>query len=194
MAKNYYLSGDHNVICDVCSRKIKMSEAKLRWDGFLVCKDDFEMRHPQDFIRSRQDKISVEISRPRPVDVFRLRYVLIDSILITDDEVHADYLLVLSDYFSEDFLKDYIAIKIDVTWNRSFTDEVNISELVGKQTGKSLDDSVTITEYIYPRKTITRTFEDTFTLSDTGTIFWENYVDSTYFAEHYVGTYVNFIS
>lgn len=70
MAKNYYVSGDHNITCDVCSRKIKMSEAKLRWDGFLVCQEDFEMRHPQDFVRAKQDKISVRDSRPIPPLVF----------------------------------------------------------------------------------------------------------------------------
>ena len=70
MKKNYYISGDHNITCDVCSKKIKMSEAKLRWDGFLVCKDDYEMRHPQDFVRARQDKISVSITRPIPTLVF----------------------------------------------------------------------------------------------------------------------------
>lgn len=70
MKRNYYLSGDHNVTCDVCSKKIKMSEAKLRWDGFLVCKDDYEMRHPQDFVRARQDKISVRETRPIPTLVF----------------------------------------------------------------------------------------------------------------------------
>ena len=80
MSKNYYLSGDHNITCDVCSKKIKMSEAKLRWDGFLVCKDDYEMRHPQDFVRARQDKISVSNTRPIPVMVF----VPVDYILYWD--------------------------------------------------------------------------------------------------------------
>lgn len=70
MAKNYYVSGDHNITCDVCSRKIKMSEAKLRWDGFLVCQEDFEMRHPQDFVRAKQDKISVRDTRPIPTLVY----------------------------------------------------------------------------------------------------------------------------
>ena len=40
--KNHYVSGQWNVTCDVCSKKIKMSEAKLRWDGFLVCPMDYE--------------------------------------------------------------------------------------------------------------------------------------------------------
>ena len=67
---NYYKAGEWNVTCDVCGKKIKSGEAKHRWDGFVVCPSDFEYRHEQDFVRARQDKISVPFTRPRPVDVF----------------------------------------------------------------------------------------------------------------------------
>lgn len=70
MTTNYFNSGDWNLICDVCSKKIKASEAKHRWDGLIVCSDDWEMRHEQDFVQGKSDKISVEFSRPRPPDVF----------------------------------------------------------------------------------------------------------------------------
>jgi len=70
MKHNYYVSGDWNITCDVCSKKIKFSEARKRWDGFLVCREDFEMRHPQDFVKTRQDKISVPDTRPIPTLVF----------------------------------------------------------------------------------------------------------------------------
>ena len=68
--KNYYVSGSHNVTCDVCSRKIKSGQARKRWDGFIVCPEDYETRHPQDFVRARQDKITVPFSRPIPTLVF----------------------------------------------------------------------------------------------------------------------------
>ena len=70
MKKNYYLSGEFNVTCDVCSRKIKAHEAKQRWDGFIVCPADFENRHPQDFVKAQTDKISVPFTRPIPSYVF----------------------------------------------------------------------------------------------------------------------------
>jgi hypothetical protein len=38
-----------NVICQVCRKKVKASEIKKRWDGLLVCDEDFEHRHPNDF-------------------------------------------------------------------------------------------------------------------------------------------------
>lgn len=70
MARNTYISGDHNITCDVCSKKTKFSKTKKRWDGFIVCSGCFEMRHPQDFVKTRQDKISVPDTRPIPTLVF----------------------------------------------------------------------------------------------------------------------------
>ena len=66
----YYIPGSWNVICDSCGKKIKASEAKQRWDGLIVCLEDFEMRQPQDFVKARADKITVPFTRPRPTDVF----------------------------------------------------------------------------------------------------------------------------
>ena len=71
MSKGWnYKSGDWWLQCDVCSKKIKASEAKHRWDGYVVCEEDYENRHPQDFIRAKMDKISVPFTRPRSPDVF----------------------------------------------------------------------------------------------------------------------------
>jgi hypothetical protein len=84
--KNCYASGQFNVICDVCGKKIKAHKAKHRWDGFVVCEDDWEERQPQDFVRARQDKISVPFTRPRPVDVF----VIVDYAMYVDSGYVAD--------------------------------------------------------------------------------------------------------
>lgn len=71
MSKTWtYRSGDWSVICDRCSKKIKASKAKHEWTGLIVCPNCFEHRHPQDFIKVRQDKITVPFQRPRPADVF----------------------------------------------------------------------------------------------------------------------------
>lgn len=71
MKKNYFLSGEWNVTCDVCSKKIKSHEAKHRWDGLIVCKDDWEPRHEQDFVKAHTDKITVPYVRPIPTEVFQ---------------------------------------------------------------------------------------------------------------------------
>jgi hypothetical protein len=71
MSKGWnYRSSDWWIICDVCGKKIKASNSRHRWDGLVVCDEDFEHRHPQDFIKVRQDKITVPFLRPRPTDTF----------------------------------------------------------------------------------------------------------------------------
>ena len=70
MTKNYYVSGNWNAICDVCSKKIKASDAKQRWDGLIVCPSDFEHRHEQDYVKARTDKITVQYTRPVPEYIF----------------------------------------------------------------------------------------------------------------------------
>ena len=80
MSRNTYISGQWNLICDVCSIKYKASKAKQRWDGFIVCPNCYEQRHPQDFVKSRQDKITVPYIRP-PVDTF----IAVPYIIYIDD-------------------------------------------------------------------------------------------------------------
>ena len=70
MSRNHYVSGQWNIICDICSAKIKAGQAKKRWDGFIVCPKDYESRHPQDFVKARQDKISVPFTRPIPTEIY----------------------------------------------------------------------------------------------------------------------------
>ena len=80
MAKGWdYKSGDWNLVCDVCSKKVKASTTKERWDGFRVCTSCFETRQPLDFIRSRQDKISVEFTRSQQTNIYTTDYVPSDS-------------------------------------------------------------------------------------------------------------------
>lgn len=86
MKKNHFISGEFNVTCDVCSKKIKAYESRQRWDGFIVCEDDWEPRQPQDFVRARQDKITVPFQRPIPT----LEFVTLSCTAISKQSV-ADY-------------------------------------------------------------------------------------------------------
>lgn len=70
MKKNHFISGEFNLVCDICSKKIKSHEAKHRWDGFIVCKDDWEPRHEQDFVKAKTDKITIPFQRPIPTLTF----------------------------------------------------------------------------------------------------------------------------
>jgi len=54
----------------VCNRKIKSGEALKRWDGLIVCREDYENRQPLDFLRTRQERITVPFSAPTSFDIF----------------------------------------------------------------------------------------------------------------------------
>lgn len=69
MKNNYYKAGQYNFICDSCGFKYKTGKAKKRWDGLYVCNKCFEHRHEQDFVKAKNDKITVPWSRP-PADTF----------------------------------------------------------------------------------------------------------------------------
>jgi hypothetical protein len=65
-----YIPGDFWRICDVCGFKCRASETSKRWDGLMVCREDFEPRHPQDFVRGRRDRQNVPDPRPEAADTF----------------------------------------------------------------------------------------------------------------------------
>lgn len=89
MSRNwFYRSGSWNLLCDVCAKKIKAEDSRKRWDGFITCPSCYEVRHPQDFIRARTDKIVVPYTRPQPTDQFvqiDATRANNDSLTITDD-------------------------------------------------------------------------------------------------------------
>lgn len=68
----YYKPGAWSVICDVCGFRFKSDEVRKRWDGLIVCTDDWETDHPQKFLRIREDGQTVPFVRADPgVDNFR---------------------------------------------------------------------------------------------------------------------------
>ena len=68
--KNYYKSGSWNVICQLCGKKMKSSDVHKRWDGLLVCEDDYENRNILDFIRTHPEKLNVPYLNPEVPDQF----------------------------------------------------------------------------------------------------------------------------
>lgn len=70
-SRNKLILGDHNVIDDLNGFKKKRSECRLRWDNVLVPIEDWEPRHPQDFLRARRDRQKVNNPRPELANSFR---------------------------------------------------------------------------------------------------------------------------
>lgn len=63
-----YRPGDFWRIDDRTGRKVRSSETVKQWDGLIVHRDEFETRHPQDFVRGRIDRQRVPDPRPETTD------------------------------------------------------------------------------------------------------------------------------
>ena len=76
-----YVPGDPWVICDLCGFAYRQSEMKETWDGNIVCEQDFETRHPQDFVKGLGDDTSIDgLENPEPTDEFNeVNYVADDA-------------------------------------------------------------------------------------------------------------------
>lgn len=62
--QNTLALGCWNVLCDRCGFKFKNVDIKEEWTGLMVCKECWEPRHPQDFLRAVEEDTSVPYSRP----------------------------------------------------------------------------------------------------------------------------------
>lgn len=63
-----YVRGEFYRICDRCGGKFHASMTFRTWDGLYVCREDWETRHPQDFVRGRLDNQNVPNPRPESLD------------------------------------------------------------------------------------------------------------------------------
>jgi hypothetical protein len=66
MDRDNFVLGDAKAVCDCCGFHFKQSQLKKRWDGAMVCKDDWEPQHPQDKIHIRTERNNVKDARMEP--------------------------------------------------------------------------------------------------------------------------------
>lgn len=144
---DYLIDGDWNAICDSCGRKFKASQLKLRWDGFRVCKDDWEPRHPQDFVRGVKDIQKTSWIRSQTPDIFifagctTITVQALANIGTADcatvyPEVNTQEVIYSQEAFTVSYLKaiiESVTIQENVNAattvsNKSFSDSINVSE------------------------------------------------------------------
>jgi hypothetical protein len=65
-----YRPGDNWGICQECGLKFHASQLIKRYDHLIVCKNDFELRHPQEEMRSKADKIRATVVSPEAEDYY----------------------------------------------------------------------------------------------------------------------------
>ena len=69
---DYLELGDWNAVCYECGRKFKASQLLRHWQGYYVCKEHWEPRQPQDFVRSINDVQTPPWVQPMPADTFAM--------------------------------------------------------------------------------------------------------------------------
>ena len=69
---DYLALGDWNTVCYQCGRKRKASTLLRHWQGYFVCKEHWEPRQTQDFVRNVPDNQTAPWAQPMPADVFGL--------------------------------------------------------------------------------------------------------------------------
>jgi hypothetical protein len=62
--------GNWKVACDVCDFWFPSGKMRERWDGLIVCPDDFETRHPQTLIKINGERAVPSFIRKDPDDDF----------------------------------------------------------------------------------------------------------------------------
>ena len=64
MSSNYYKKGDWNAVCAICGFKYKASQLIKNWKGLYVCREDWEPRHQQDYLKARKEDNTLPFTRP----------------------------------------------------------------------------------------------------------------------------------
>jgi len=67
---DHYARGDWNAVCARCGRKAKASTFVRQWQGYWVCREHSEPRHPQDFVRGKAENPTPPWVQPPPPDNF----------------------------------------------------------------------------------------------------------------------------
>lgn len=70
MARRGRWPGTWRAICDSCGFEYPSDELRERWDGFMVCKADYETKHPQLDIRIKPERIAPPWTRPAGEPIF----------------------------------------------------------------------------------------------------------------------------
>ena len=97
--------GTWRAICDRCGFEFPSNMLVKDWQGLMVCKEDYETRHPQDFVRGVPDNPTPPWTRPEPTDAF-VHYCSIESVSSYADMGTADCLQADNIQFTYQFLSE----------------------------------------------------------------------------------------
>jgi hypothetical protein len=93
--------GTWNAQCFECGKKAKANTLVKHWQGYYVCREHWEARHPQDFVKGIFDNMTVPWSQPEPSNVFSGDFCTPNGMTAISDYAIAD--CAISDYISPMF-------------------------------------------------------------------------------------------
>lgn len=183
-----FLSGQWNAICDICGFEFKSRELRKNWMGLMVCSKDFETRHPQELIRVKADDPSVPWVRP-VVDIFKRWTTFKDIVVLLPATQTQDY--VDQTYFLEPYIQARLALT--VSFVRDFVDVISITDTnPSLELTKPFTDTVVVSEIVSTLLLTNKNILDPVTITDSGLILHDNYIDPSYFETDYVADHIYF--
>jgi hypothetical protein len=72
-----HMTREHYVRCDNTGLRVLSGDVRKQWDGLLVWKEQFDERHPQEFVRGVVDNFAVRDARPESPDFVTLASVTV---------------------------------------------------------------------------------------------------------------------
>ena len=64
MSNDRFRLGDAKAVCDRCGFDKYQSQLRKEWTGAMTCKECWDPRHPQDFVKARPERSIVKNARP----------------------------------------------------------------------------------------------------------------------------------
>jgi hypothetical protein len=168
--KNHLILGNWNALCDSCGRKFKANQLQKRWDGLMVCQEDWEQRHPQDLLRVQREQISVPWARPYPAednyipenlwynqaDVMGLNEVVVKNVtkfvgdaLTSNNTLNTNAFNTFAfNYTDKSSLYETFQIteSLLVALARSFSESISLAENMSRTLSRPLSDAVSVGE------------------------------------------------
>lgn len=168
--KNHLILGNWNALCDSCGRKYKANQLRKRWDGLMVCEEDWEQRHPQDLLRVQREQISVPWSRPYPAQDTYIPETLwynqadamgVNEVVVKNISKYVGDALTSSNALNTNALDTFAFNVTDisslyetfqltesflVSLARSFSETLSISETMSRTLNRPVSDTVSLGE------------------------------------------------
>lgn len=85
-----YVAGDWNAACYECGRTRKASSMRRHWQGYYVCPEHWEAKHPQEFVRGRPESAKPSWVQPPQASFLFTDFILLDGVFEFDEYLRTE--------------------------------------------------------------------------------------------------------